>query len=181
MQHQGLVRSVAQKYRNLCTASTDFDDLVQAGNIGLLKAIEDYDDSRGAFSTYAFHWIRDAIQCELYSNSRTVRIPRHVLRVKGSPKDSVELDTDEMEDEHDFTVMVDIQSMYKNVRKEMLDKLDPVQQKVLYLRFTKGMTRPEIGVELQCSREWVRVIELKALDILRNALANLGNTFQDGN
>jgi RNA polymerase primary sigma factor len=70
--NQGLVRSVASRYLGL---GVPFEDLVQEGNIGLMRAVERFDRSRGLkFSTYAVWWIRSAI-VEAVGNARTIRVP----------------------------------------------------------------------------------------------------------
>ncbi len=67
-----LVVFVAKKYYGL---GIDELDLIQYGNIGLMRAIETFDPERGAFSTYAYHWIRQAIRRGLANDSRTIRLP----------------------------------------------------------------------------------------------------------
>jgi RNA polymerase primary sigma factor len=70
--NQGLVRSVARRYRGL---GVPFEDLVQEGNIGLMRAVEKFDHSRGPkFSTYAVWWIRSAM-VQALGNARTIRVP----------------------------------------------------------------------------------------------------------
>ncbi len=70
-----LVVSVAKKYRGY---GLPFMDLIQAGNVGLLRAIDKFDHRRGyRFSTYATWWIRQAVTRSLSSNKRTIRIPVH--------------------------------------------------------------------------------------------------------
>ena len=74
-----LVVSIAKKYRG-CGIS--FLDLVQEGNIGLIKAAEKYDVNRGfRFSTYATWWVRQSISRALAEQSRTIRIPGHVVEL----------------------------------------------------------------------------------------------------
>ena len=69
-----LVTSIARKYIG---AGIPLPDLIQEGNLGLLKAAEKFDPSRGRFSTYATEWIRQAIQRALAQQAHTLRLPVH--------------------------------------------------------------------------------------------------------
>ena len=70
-----LVVSIAKRY---ITAGYGIEDLIQDGNMGLLKAMEKYDVTKGyKFSTYATWWIRQAINRSIADNGRTIRIPVH--------------------------------------------------------------------------------------------------------
>lgn len=74
-----LVVSVAKKWASRAS-SLSFLDLIQEGNLGLLKAVERFDYSKGfKFSTYATWWIRQSITRAIADQSRTIRIPVHMV------------------------------------------------------------------------------------------------------
>lgn len=71
----GLVVRLARHYRG---AGLPLADLVQAGAMGMLRALEDYDPERAEFSTYAWHWIRSWIADAVCTESRVVRLPHRL-------------------------------------------------------------------------------------------------------
>lgn len=72
-----LVVSVARKYAN---RGMGLSDLIQEGNIGLIKAVDKYEYKRGfKFSTYATWWIRQAITRAIADQARTIRVPVHLI------------------------------------------------------------------------------------------------------
>lgn len=81
-----LVVSVARTYKN-CGLS--FLDLIQEGNVGLIKAVDSYNPNEGnRFSTFATYWIRQKIGRALSNDSRSIRLPAHIAELQSTLKNA---------------------------------------------------------------------------------------------
>jgi RNA polymerase primary sigma factor len=84
-----LVTSIAKKYQNRGIA---MEDLIQEGTLGLIHAVDKYDHKRGfRFSTYATHWIRQALGRAVENQGRTIRLPSHAIESLGKIKRTREM------------------------------------------------------------------------------------------
>ena len=168
-----LVVSVAKRYVG---RGLPFLDLIQEGNLGLMKAAEKFEPERGfKFSTYATWWIRQAITRAIADQGRTIRIPVHLVesinRVKKAAGELLRKNGREPTAEE---IAVQLEMEPDRVREllNVLKSLTPREERVITLRFGledgRARTLEELGKEFNVTRERVRQIEAKALRKLRH-------------
>ncbi len=80
----GLVGSIAKRYQG---KGLPLEDVIQEGNLGLMRAADGFDPSLGfRFTTYAYWWIRQAIQRAFMNDARMVRVPVHIIAIAGKAR-----------------------------------------------------------------------------------------------
>ncbi len=185
-----LVISIAKRHIN---RGLSFLDLIQEGNIGLMKAVDKFEYQRGyKFGTYATWWIRQGMTRAIADQARTIRIPVHMIeiinklnRTSRTLVQPISLETPIGEEEdsrlEDFiedkeTISPQDAAISSNMTKQIqrvLSTLNQREEKILRMRFGIGekqdYTLEEVGQDFELTRERIRQIEEGALRKLRHS------------
>ena len=184
-----LVVALSREYYNIPFESLTYMDIIEAGNIGLIKAVERFDYKKGyKFSTFASYYIKSQIIKEIYKNNRIIRRPFNQERLISKKLKTIQtvLSLDDsfpnsidgtepllyfIEDEENNIYDEINQIEIKEIIKDILNILTPRQKEVLLLRFGfddgNYKTLRKVGSILKISDEGVRKIEQKAFTKIR--------------
>lgn len=174
-----LVISIAKKYE----FAMPIEDLIQEGNIGLIKAAETYDGTLGAFSTHATPIIRTHM-LQAIEVSQLVRVPHYCYKgsvMNDSLDECIGNDGDGADKKSDF--VIGDMGVNENLDTlavllgSLLDKLSDKERKVVTMYYGVGsdipMGYPTIATEIGCSDERVRQIHVGAMMKLKKFAKNL--------
>lgn len=167
-----LVAHVVKKYQSV---GEDAEDLISIGSIGLIKAIETYDGTKGSrLATYAARCIDNELLMMLRARKKSSR-DVSIYEPIGTDKEGNEIQLLDLMlgGDEDFANEFQKKEDLKKVRHLVSTVLPPREKEIIALRYGfcggKELTQREIGVKLGISRSYVSRIEKKALEILREA------------
>jgi RNA polymerase sigma-B factor len=164
--HLPLVRAVARRYAG---GSEPLEDLVQVGSIGLIKAVDRYDATRGvSFAAYATPFIAGEIRHHLRDRCSPVRVPRR-LQAEGVRVVAVELDA-----AHDSQADPLAQTRDRLAIGAALRALRPRERRIVQLRFVEDLSQAQIAARTGLSQVHVSRMLRGALLQLRDELATIG-------
>ena len=165
-----LVAHIVKKY----SSTSEADDLISAGSIGLIKALNSYNLEKGAsLSTYSARCIENEILMLLRSNKKHIAVDSldETLGSDADDNDISLMDTIPQKDEDDVFLKVNNTILMENIDKIMKQKLSKREYFVVKYRYglnsTPAYTQREVADMLNISRSYISRIEKKALNILK--------------
>lgn len=171
------LRLVAHIIKKYYSNSSEQDDLVSIGTIGLIKAVSSYNYEKGTkFATYAARCIENEILM-YFRNKKKFSQDVSFSDPIDSDKDGNTLSImDTLADEHSINEDIENKILYENLYKTIDSELLPREKEIICLRYglhgRKAYTQREIAKNLGISRSYVSRIEKKALEILKTKLKN---------
>ena len=166
-----LVAHIAKKYQN---AEEDMDDLISIGCIGLIKAIDTFDDRKGRLATYACRCIDNELLMLLRGKRKTSK-EVSLFESIGQDKEGNEICLVDVIEQQQPDIIEDMERSGRIVKmfELMEEKLTDRERRILIMRYgiggRKEATQSEVGEALGISRSYVSRIEKKAMEKLREA------------
>ncbi len=181
---QGLVRRLAEKYGH---SGIPKADIVQEGNLGLLRAIQEFDPDQGCrFSTYARWWVRSAMLGLILGTGDIIRVPPHHWRARHQESVTNEMASRLVSSEAVATILplrsdqpiAPIENLTErhediSLITEAIGHLNPVEAFVLRARFGIGQdpcTREVVAAQTGLSVAWIAKVQSQATEKLREML-----------
>ncbi|MDE6640598.1 MAG: RNA polymerase sporulation sigma factor SigK [Acetatifactor sp.] len=164
-----LVAHIAKKYQN---SSEDMEELISIGCIGLIKAVDSFDDRKGRLATYACRCIDNELLMLLRSKRKTSR-EVSLFEPIGQDKEGNEIHLMDVieQQQPDLLDNMELEGNVKKLFVLMKESLTPREREILMMRYglngRREATQNEIGAVLGISRSYVSRIEKKALGKLR--------------
>lgn len=164
-----LVAHIAKKYQN---ADEDMEDLISIGCIGLIKAVDTFDDRKGRLATYACRCIDNELLMMLRGKKKTSR-EVSLFEPIGQDKEGNEIHLMDVIEQQQPDILENME-LSGNIRRLLLlmeENLTPREREILTMRYglngKREATQNETGTALGISRSYVSRIEKKALQKLR--------------